>query len=78
MGRKVAEATNACRMRRTRGEIGRLRRFAAAAFGLAPVDFLAELAEGVLLAGFVVFWAVVASPDEAVATLTRALAHRST
>ena len=44
IGRSVAEATNACRMRRTRGEIGRFRRRAAAVldevgFFPAVVDF---------------------------------------
>lgn len=49
MGRKLAEATNASRMRRTRGEIGRLRRawiddaegFLAVVEVPADVDFFA-------------------------------------
>jgi len=63
IGRKVVEATNACRIRRTRGDIGLFRFLAAAdrvcavpdfalaaAVDLLPVAFLAGAV--VLLAGF--------------------------
>jgi len=43
MGRKLVEATNACRIRRTRGDMARRRRRAAAcalAFCVAVFDFV--------------------------------------
>lgn len=47
MGRNVVEATNACRIRRTRGDIAFFRRLAAAERVCALLDF--GLAEGVAL-----------------------------
>jgi hypothetical protein len=42
MGRNVVDATNACRMRRTRGEIGL---FLLAAAVCEAVDFFCEVAD---------------------------------
>src|SRR5579864_155825 len=54
MGRKVVEATNAWRMRRMRGEIGRLRLFAAAKREAAALFCDEVLAVGFFGAGFAV------------------------
>src|SRR5882672_3611327 len=51
MGRRLAEATKASRMRRTRGERGRLRFLAAARVG-AGAFFTAAFGEGFEVAGF--------------------------
>jgi hypothetical protein len=48
MGRKFVEATNAWRMRRTRGDMGRLRLLAAAARDCAVPDFLFGTAAALL------------------------------
>ena len=42
MGRKVVEATNAWRMRRTRGDMGRFLLFAMSAWGVAARGFLTD------------------------------------
>src|SRR5947209_7689028 len=54
MGRKLVEATNACRIRRTRGDMGRLRLLRMAGRALAVADFGFPVAAALLLVVFLV------------------------